>query len=506
MANFTRTDMGMGVLTPGGIAWRDDNGQFEFPASSGNDHGESLLAELDAIKDDIADHIGLSTQLYRDRRMPEGVGIWVAMHLTSTSGPNNIPDDQTMWGLKHRGVVPVFQIDAPGPRMSGPLGAGNEGKYVGAPVTTGTRSTPVGNIPNWSNTHADRNWAQRVLDGDYDGWIDAFAGRIADYVGLVDPSTGNPNPSANLKGESYSDYDAVIVRPWFEMNGRALNQSLPWVDDPAGSRSRGIQEANAAWCHLVDRVRTTNGATNASFFWCFAYTGQDLFRRDPTNYLPELNGGGTGTDAALRSRIHFLGVDSYDGNGSGIDGNLVLDAGGTYDPGDHYLAIFEDFGDTAKPMLVGEWGTCLGHQDNVEGSPPVRAVPDRKWNCTEEATTFSNEKCRGRWIKESADDIVDKRAGSQGDTNKWEALKGLFYMARDLAVKDVWGLWKDTATNYGSTAGPGGWSEPDPEPRPALGAGIPGSGEYAFARYADLFNDTPYGSEFRGRAGAFWDV
>jgi hypothetical protein len=28
---------------------------------------------------------------------------------------------------------------------------------------------------------------------------------------------------------------------------------------------------------------------------------------------------------------------------------------------------------------------------------------------------------------------------------------------------------------------------------------------YAFAQYADLFSTT-YGSEFRGRAGAFWDT
>jgi hypothetical protein len=52
------------------------------------------------------------TQLYRNRQMPEGMGIWVGMSLTSTSGRDTIPDDQTMWGLKHRGVVPVFMIDA----------------------------------------------------------------------------------------------------------------------------------------------------------------------------------------------------------------------------------------------------------------------------------------------------------------------------------------------------------------------------------------------------------
>lgn len=102
---------------------------------------------------------------------------------------------------------------------------------------------------------------------------------------------------------------------------------------------------------------------------------------------------------------------------------------------------------------------------------------------------------------------MDKRAGLQQDTNKWKAPKGLFYMARDLSVSEVWGLWKNTATNYGSTSAPAGWTaEPNPEPRPALGSGITGSNEYAFARYADLFDHDLYGSEFRGRGGAFWDV
>jgi hypothetical protein len=236
----------------------------------------------------------------------------------------------------------------------------------------------------------------RVLDGDNDTWIDALAWRIADYVGLVDPSTGKPNPSANLKGESYSDYDGVIVRPWFEMNGTTLNSTLPWVDDPIGTRARGIQEFNAAWCYLVDRVRNTNGATNASFFWCFAFTG-DAFRGDPTNYLPSENGGTATNDGNLRNRIQFLGLDTYDRDGSGIDGT--------------------QFGDTNRPMLVGEWGTCMKHQLNTSGTAPI----DRKWNCTPETTTFANEKCRGRWIQDSAADIVHHRAGLDETTTNGRA-------------------------------------------------------------------------------------
>jgi hypothetical protein len=87
-----------------------------------------------------------------------------------------------------------------------------------------------------------------------------------------------------------------------------------------------------------------------------------------------------------------------------------------------------------------------------------------------------------------------------------EGPEGALLYGRRPPRTDAWGLWKNTATGYGSVPAPSGWTaEPNPEPRPTLGAGIPGSGMYAFAQYADLFSTT-YGSEFRGRAGAFWDT
>jgi mannose-6-phosphate isomerase-like protein (cupin superfamily) len=89
----------------------------------------------------------------------------------------------------------------------------------------------------WAGPDSGPEWdLDRIIAGEHDAWIDAWARDVADW--------GRP----------------LLVRPMHEMNG-------DWVPWGLGARGNTADELVAAWHHMVDRVRAA-GAANVAWVWC----------------------------------------------------------------------------------------------------------------------------------------------------------------------------------------------------------------------------------------------
>jgi hypothetical protein len=139
------------------------------------------------------------------------------------------------------------------------------------------------------------------------------------------------------------------VRWKFEMNGRSRH-SCP-REGTTAEKEQGIQEYPAALAYLSNRVRTTNGATNVSFFHCFTFN-TDSCRRNPSNYW----------DSALMGYVQFLASNATTmvvGRTASCSsrGHVQDDAGDIF-----------DLANGNKRMLVGEWGIHFDALDWYAGA------------------------------------------------------------------------------------------------------------------------------------------
>ena len=401
------------------------------------------------------------------------------------------------------------------------------GQYQGAPIDppgAGKTKDALGDgyfmLHPWSSTHASRNWAQRVVDGDYDSWLSSFANDIAAFASLnshggqnINSLRNEPtfNSTTNAKGADLAGsgnelaYNNVIVRFAFEPNGR-LAHSIP--DHDATDWERGRDEYVAAWAYVSEHVRAI--ADNAYFFYCFSHNATTQPKAPAYDGLSGPAKPAWVDTLRTRQHVQFLGMDLYedagDGDFSGGVANPMLDH--STQPYDNWEAIFLDYGSAETPMLIGEWGITLTHRDSTGLTGNARK---RKWPCAQDATAANwNEECRGRWIRESLVYIKDFRDGTNADHSKYKALKGMFYFNLDRANESpnhIWGLYSGTSSFV-----PKDDSGNDREPRPTLAlaattawkaSGIAGTeNNYSFRRWCQSNNANPYDATYRGHNGS----
>jgi len=553
---WTATNIGVGFNSPLGA--NAPNQSMEYPDSSGNSYEESVLAYIDNLALAIAKEDNITTSQGIARRAPELFGLWNNMK-QGTSGVDYAAadvfvDDELAFGLRRRGVTPVIVL-SPNPGTAqrlydasrayqGALTPGS-GTYSGKRMLTPSQlETDFGSgfLDDWDPSDGDRNWAQRVIDGDYDDWLDDFANAIDDFATLN--SYGGETLSVSVhndKGydvvddtdDDYAgDYNNVIVRLAYEMNGGLSHSVHVLTSDANFGRAR--DEFVVAWAYISHRVRDI--ASNAFFLYNLIYQSTKTPASESTeprdhSGVRNLGSGGNYKSAlwnnALREGyVQFLGTDLYDGKGEGIrfsnaesdagenDGGVLIYGSRWYD---HYEAIWQYYGDQHIPMIVGEFGVNMSCDNNNRTT-----ADERKFNCSSGETDESwNEECRGHYLKDSADTIYDVRKNGGSGAARFRALKGMLYFNIDLpqegdpAQDNIWALLAEHVVGGGSWVPLDGAVEV--EPRPTLADAKAGnwknsnsgtsdaSSNFAFKKFAGWWDHSDYESMFRGHGASVFE-
>ena len=279
-----------------------------------------------------------------------------------------------LYECKLRGVTPAISCQYPQQDSAACWTTGTSGKvsYRGGRVLAGTdewgqvktRTTTtasgaaIGTLLDWSSTDTKRNVHQRILDGDYDTWIDQMAQALERNIMLEeDPDVPGPGPKKTLKNTDWDQETNIIFRLGLELNATIFKTSPRYheavvtdseipnlsqmnagdADDAERAyRYRARDEWQHAWVRFFDRIRRHNGASNVQPFACFVnvsdtgLVNDKSFRHNIANYTrpgrdAEVQGKtvthhGSDTDFSLDSRtmrdhIGFIGFDLYDWHG-----------------------------------------------------------------------------------------------------------------------------------------------------------------------------------------------